>query len=87
MRLNMDCSGNKFIMESVVSPSNNFQRKIPLNIPSKTCQRIKKPNANADRLTNTPKKRQKEKKPVSFTKNANRNSKSVKMIDNSLKSE
>ena len=83
----MDCSGNKFIMESVVSPSKNFQRKMPLNIPSNTCQRIKKPKANADRLTNTPKKRQKEKKPVSLTKNANRNSKSVKMIDNSLKSE
>ena len=83
----MDCNGKNPITVSVVSPSNNFQRINPLAIPSKTCQRIKKPRAKADRFTKIPKKRQNEKNPMSLIKKATKNSRSVRIIDSSLKSE
>ena len=44
----------------------------------------KKPNANADRFTNMPKNKHKLKKPTSFTKQASKNSTSLKMIEASV---
>jgi hypothetical protein len=83
----MDCKGKNPMIVSVVSPSNNFHLIRPLVMPSKTCHKMRKPSANAERLTNIPKKRQKEKKPISFTKKARTNSKSEKIMDSSSKSE
>ena len=85
IRLNMDCSGKKPIIASVVSPSNNFHRINPLAMPSNICQIIKNPRANAERFTRIPKNKQKEKKPISFTKNARINSKSENIMENLVK--
>ncbi|MNU06425.1 hypothetical protein D3C72_2516170 [compost metagenome] len=50
----------------------SLKTKSAFAIPSKTLHTNKKPKAKAERFTNIPKNKQKEKKPVNFTKKAKR---------------
>src|SRR5665811_103158 len=87
IRFDMDCSGKNPLIAFAVSHDTNFQPSIPNKICSTMAHKIKNPRAKAERFTNIPRKRQKEKKPTNLRKKANRNSKSEKMIGSSLKSE
>ena len=79
----MAFKGKNAMMFVAVSGS-VFQRNNPNAIPSINCHTNKNPRAKAERFTKTPKNKQKEKKPTSLIKKANRNSKSEKIILNSV---
>ena len=85
IKFDIDSKGKNCIIEAAVLLSGNILKvKIPLMIPSIIFQTNRNPSANAERLTNIPKNRQKEKKPTNFMKYANKYSKSEKIMPNSV---
>lgn len=81
IKFDIDSNGKNWVIEEAVSLSGNILKvKIPLVIHSPIVQTNKKPNAKAERLTNIPKNKQKEKKPTNFTKKATRYSNSLKTM-------
>ena len=83
IKFDIDCIGKNCVIAVAVSLlGKTLKVKTPLIIPSIIFQTNRKPSANAERFTNIPKNKQKEKKPTSFTKYARRYSKPEKtMLD------
>ena len=85
IKLLIEFNGKNCVIFSAIELSGKTLKvNIPVIIPSMTFQTNKKPSAKAERLTNIPKNKQKEKNPINFTKYAKRYSKSEKIIENSL---
>jgi len=84
----MEARGKNCIIFWAISLSLKiFQVSIPKIMLSRIHQTKRKPNANADLLTNIPRNRQKAKKPVSLIKYASKYSISEKTMEISVKSE
>lgn len=73
IKFDIASNGKNFIIVLPIVLSGKILKiKRPFAIASKTLHTNKKPKAKAERFTNIPKNKQKEKKPVSFTKKARR---------------
>lgn len=69
IKLDIDSKGKNCIIEAAILLSGNILKvKTPLIIPSIIFQTNRNPRANADRLTNIPKNKQKEKNPTNLMK-------------------
>src|SRR6056297_316337 len=84
IKLAIDSNGKKRLTVLAASQIITFQPKSPNTTCSKMVQRMRKPNAKAERLTKIPKNKQKEKKPTNLKKKAGKNSISEKMMEISL---
>lgn len=85
IRLDIASNGKNCVMFCAVLLSGKILKvRIPLAIPSTIFHTNRKPIANAERFTNIPKNKQKEKKPTNFTKKAKIYSKSEKTMPNSV---
>ena len=85
IKLDMDCNGKNCAIRLEVSLSGKIlNARIPLVMLSIINQTRRNPNAKAERFTNIPKNKQKEKKPTNLIKKARRYSKSEKTILNSV---
>ena len=88
IRLLIDFKGKNWeILSAITLLSNILNRIKPYNIPSIKDQINRAPTAKAERFTNMPKNRPKEKKAMSLTKKAMRYSKSDRIMFKVLKSE
>lgn len=85
IKFDMDCNGKNCEIRLEVSLSGKIlNARMPFVILSIIYQTKRKPNAKADRFTNIPKNKQKEKKPTNLMKKAKRYSKSENTILNSV---
>jgi hypothetical protein len=81
----MDCNGKNWVIDDAVSLfGNTLKLKTPFITPSIIFQTKRNPSAKAERFTNIPKNKQKEKKPTSLIKYAKRYSKLENIIPNSV---
>ncbi len=85
IKLDMDSKGKNCIIRAAIVLSGKILKvKIPFMIPSIIFQTKRNPNAKAERFTNIPKNKQKEKKATNFIKKARRYSKSEKTMLSSV---
>src|SRR3970282_499780 len=81
IKFDMDSKGKNCVIESAILFSGKILKtKRPFAIASAMFQTKRNPRANAERFTNIPKNKQKEKKPTSLTKKAKRYS----MFENTM---
>lgn len=81
IRFDIDSSGKNCVIESAILLSGKILKtKMPFASPSIIFQTKRNPRAKADRFTNIPKNKQKEKKPTNLMKKAKRYS----MFENTM---